>query len=313
MVPAQPQQQMPMYATNGQMQFGAPRGAPQPQNEQRFTSSGRLIFPDDHKRLPRKYKFLGGVHLVEDGINRCAPKRMRASLISSCDHKLYPQVRVGMLDEEHTDLFNFAVLGLRPDLLLKYLMAPGQTLGSVRDDVRDLYGHLVARNASRMSALSEQWDNIPNLALRHGYPRELLSPRLYQALECYEGARDLSLARTQTALLPGGSPPSSSRGPHAPANSASGVPGTASAAQLLALANKAEQPQSDRALPQTDDRFQTPPRGANPSLEDEQRSAAQLARRQRLEATHIYIYIYIYIYMCLCTNLCMHIYKFMCR
>ena len=125
-----------MYATNGQMQFGQPR-PPAPVVQTRLSASGRLNFPDDEKRLPRKYRQLGAIHLIEDGINRVTPKRFRASLIASCDHKLYPLVRVGMLDEEHTDLLGFSVLGLRPDLQLKFLMCPGQTMGSVRDDVRD--------------------------------------------------------------------------------------------------------------------------------------------------------------------------------
>ena len=145
-----------------------------------MTATGRIAFADDDQRLPRKCKQLGGIHLIDDGLNRVTPKRFRASLISSCDNKVYPVVRVGMLDEEHTDLLGFCVLGLRPDLLLKFLAGPHDTMGKIRDDVVDLYQHKMQRNASRMSPLSEEWDHILALSLRMGLPQRTFD----RTLEC---------------------------------------------------------------------------------------------------------------------------------
>ena len=199
--PQVPFQQIPVNYANTSAPQGPQRGQPP---RDRMTATGRIAFADDDKRLPRKYRQLGGVHLIDDGMNRVTPKRFRASLVSSCDNKIYPMVRVGMLDEEHTDLLAFCVLGLRPDLQLKFLAGPQDTMGKIRDDVVDLYQHKMQRNASRMSPLSEEWDNIPALSLRMGFPRELLTERLSAAFETYQSARDMTLAKMSSQIMNAG-------------------------------------------------------------------------------------------------------------
>ena len=75
------------------------------------------------------------------GPDRATPKRFRASLVASCDPHVFPMYQLVMLEEEQTDLMLYVVTSMRPDLLLKYLMGPGDTCGKVREDVRDLYAH----------------------------------------------------------------------------------------------------------------------------------------------------------------------------
>ena len=109
----------------------------------------------------------------------------------------------------------FIVTAMRPDLLIKFLMGPRDTCGKVREDVRDLYVAKKSKNASRLSALSDEWDNLTQVAIRMGYPRELMSDDLYGAVQTYCEARQETQLQLQrrlssnapTSAWPEGSPP----------------------------------------------------------------------------------------------------------
>ena len=109
----------------------------------------------------------------------------------------------------------FVVTAMRPDLLIKFLMGPRDTCGKVREDVRDLYVAKKSKNASRLSALSDVWDNLTQVAIRMGYPRELMSDDLFGAVQTYCEAQQETQLQLQRRLgaapspsaWPEGSPP----------------------------------------------------------------------------------------------------------
>ena len=94
----------------------------------------------------------------------------------------------------------FIVTAMRPDLLIKFLMGPRDTCGKVREDVRDLYVAKKSKNASRLSALSDEWDNLTQVAIRMGYPRELMSDDLFGAVQTYCEARQETQLQLQRRL-----------------------------------------------------------------------------------------------------------------
>ena len=94
----------------------------------------------------------------------------------------------------------FVVTAMRPDLLIKFLMGPRDTCGKVREDVRDLYVAKKSKNASRLSALSDEWDNLTQVAIRMGYPRELMSDDLFGAVQTYCEARQETQLQLQRRL-----------------------------------------------------------------------------------------------------------------
>jgi hypothetical protein len=78
-----------------------------------------------------------------------------------------------------------------------------------------LYVAKKSKNASRLSALSDEWDNLTQVAVRMGYPRELMSDDLFGAVQTYCEARQETQLQLQRRLgaapspsaWPEGSPP----------------------------------------------------------------------------------------------------------
>ena len=61
----------------------------------------------------------------------------------------------------------------------------GDLHGECRDEVRCMYLSKLRKNSTRLNILSDDYDNIPHVALSLGYPPSLLSPRLKEFYQRY--------------------------------------------------------------------------------------------------------------------------------
>ena len=86
-------------------------------------------------------------------------------------------VRVIPLDEVRTDAAIYVLTGLLPTLKMSEF-ATGMTKGEIRDSFREIYQHRLARQPNRVEGLSEDMDNIITMALKQGYPFNLLPQTL---------------------------------------------------------------------------------------------------------------------------------------
>ena len=162
-----------------------------------FQGAGkRYPMVDDPRKLSTSYKSLGLVWM--SGEKRTTPKRFRASLCTACNDDEYPMVKVAQLDEEQVGLLLFVLAGILPSTKVSDMGAV--TKGDAREAVRRQYQVKLRKNATRLSHLSEELDNLPMVALRMGYPAELFSPPLKKAYD------EMRSVRMQSVSL--GSPPS---------------------------------------------------------------------------------------------------------
>ena len=134
---------------------------------------------DDDRKLSTSYTSLGLVWM--HGEKRTTPKRFRASLCTACNDDEYPMVKVAQLDEEQVDLLLFVLAGILPSTRVSDMGAV--TKGDAREAVRRQYQVKLRKNATRLSHLSEELDNLPMVAMRMGYPAELFSPPLKKAYD----------------------------------------------------------------------------------------------------------------------------------
>lgn len=100
-------------------------------------------------------------------------------MISCCDKKRFPMVRLAGLEDENADLLLFSCTGILPNI--KPLDFGVSSKGELRTTAKAQYDERNKRNMSRLSGLSEELDNIPMTAIRLGFPYDLLSPR-YQSM-----------------------------------------------------------------------------------------------------------------------------------
>ena len=141
--------------------------------------SKRPAMPDDDRKLSTSYTSLGLVWM--HGEKRTTPKRFRASLCTACNDDEYPMVKVAQLDEEQVDLLLFVLAGILPSTRVSDMGAV--TKGDAREAVRRQHQVKLRKNATRLSHLSEELDNLPMVAMRMGYPAELFSPPLKKAYD----------------------------------------------------------------------------------------------------------------------------------
>ena len=162
-----------------------------------LTAAGhRTPMVDDPRKLSTSYKSMGLVWM--HGEKRTTPKRFRASLCTACNEDEYPMATVAQLDEEQVDLLLYVLAGIL--LSTKVSDMGAVTKGDARDAVRRQYQVKLRKNATRLSHLSEELDNLPMVALRMGHPAELFSPPLKKA---YDEMRSVRMQSVSS-----GSPPS---------------------------------------------------------------------------------------------------------
>lgn len=131
-------------------------------------------FPDDDKRMSNTYKTLGLVW--KSGIKKATPKKFRATIPVGCNRILYPMIRMIQLTEEFLDLLIFALTGTTPDMRPVDFGAASKFV--FRQALRQQYIQKMSKNRSRLDVLSEEFDNLPMVCMRLGYPSHLLSPEL---------------------------------------------------------------------------------------------------------------------------------------
>ena len=140
-------------------------------------------FSDDAKKLSTAYKALGMAWKY--GTARVATKKFRATLCAACNCSEYPMLKTSSMEDEWVDLLLFCIAGVLPSVKVCDLGA--DTKGEARLAVRMQYMNKLRRNRSRLDALAEEFDNLPAIALRCGYPPELFSPQLRQMYESSRG------------------------------------------------------------------------------------------------------------------------------
>ena len=128
---------------------------------------------DDDRKLSTSYTSLGLVWM--HGEKRTTPKRFRASLCTTCNDDEYPMVTVAQLGEEQVDLLLFVLAGVLPSTRVSDMGAV--TKGDARGVVRRQYQVKLRKNATRLSHLSEELDNLPMVAMRMGTPRSCSARR----------------------------------------------------------------------------------------------------------------------------------------
>ena len=179
----------PPVVTQSAMALTSAPGAPGPSGPPALPGGQEIpSFADDGARLSTCYRQLGLVWSI--GEKRCCPKRFRASLITVCDPMEWPTVKLAQMSEEETDLMLFIVTGLLPTTRTVDLGA--KTKGEAREAVHALFQHRMKKNASRLSALSDELDNLAQVALRMGYPPELFSKELHLAYQKFKQSREAS-------------------------------------------------------------------------------------------------------------------------
>ena len=107
-------------------------------------------------------------------------------------------VHIAQLDETRMDCMIFLATGLLPTCKIADVGA--STKGQVREVFREIYQHRMEKNASRLHGLSEDLDNTIQIAIRAGYPFDLLPLTLQDAYTQW---------RIQAAQISGGAPPTS--------------------------------------------------------------------------------------------------------
>ena len=173
----------PQSGVEGIMQQAAVQGAnssadhsrsPRRQVTDGSVDGGLCRFPDDDRKMSTAYRSLGCTWMVGEG--RCCPKKFRMSLITSCNSQEYPMVRLSQLGEEQIDMLLYILTGILPSTRVQDLGCA--TKKEARAAIRSQYVVRLRRNASRLSVLAEELDNVAAVAVRLGYPPHLLSPEL---------------------------------------------------------------------------------------------------------------------------------------
>jgi len=139
----------------------------------------QMRFDDDERRLSTTYASLGMAWHY--GKTRTTVKKFRASLITACNSDEFPMVRMSQLTDEQTDILLFVLTGVGPNTKVCDLGCTYKK--DARKACRSQYIVRLRRNASRLSALSEELDNLGMIAIRLGYAPEWFSPELKGAYD----------------------------------------------------------------------------------------------------------------------------------
>ena len=86
---------------------------------------------------------------------------------------------IARLKEEEIDVLLFVATGILPTLKISDFGV--QTKGEAREAVRRLFQNKEKLQPQRLDSLSPEYDNLLNMAMRLGYPHELLTPEARRA------------------------------------------------------------------------------------------------------------------------------------
>ena len=102
------------------------------------------------------------------GKTRVTSFSFRCSLIVACDQDKYPRLKVSQLLSEVVDMLLFLLCGLTPATRTQDLACA--TKRKARLSVRRQHEVRVSRGRSRFDAIADNYGNVPELAMRDGYP-----------------------------------------------------------------------------------------------------------------------------------------------
>jgi len=89
-------------------------------------------------------------------------------------------LKTSQLACENVDLLNFCLVGVLPSTKNSELGCSYK--GELRTCWKKMYNAKLQRNASRLSVISEELDNLPMAAIRLGFPVELMSPPVRETM-----------------------------------------------------------------------------------------------------------------------------------
>ena len=144
-------------------------------------------------------------------------------------------VRLTSLSEEEVDLLLYCLSGVLPSVRVCDLGV--QLKGEARDAVRGQYLHKLRRFPTRLRLLSEELDNLPQVAMRLGYPESHLSSHLQQLLTTWKLGQGMA-----TRLLTEGLGAADGQQHHSGLRMLGDAPGSTSSATLGEGENDHEEP-----------------------------------------------------------------------
>ena len=154
------------------------RGGVRNRSRSRSRSPGVQKFPDDSSKLSTAFKALGAS--ARFGKQKVTPHKFRCSLITACDKTQWPMLLLSQFTCERLDMLLYILTGLLPTT--KTSAFGVSTKGEARRAVREMYRARLVRNPSRLDTLSQDMDNIPEVAMRAGYPRWLCTPEMLRSI-----------------------------------------------------------------------------------------------------------------------------------
>ena len=131
---------------------------------------GVMRFKDDESKLSTSVTCLGMSHRV--GKKKCASRAFRLSLCSGCSEE-FPPLRICGLSDEGVDQLLFILTGVLPTTKVSDFGVAFK--GEARRAFAALHSKRVARNPQLLGQLDEEFNNLQALAIKLGYPVELLS------------------------------------------------------------------------------------------------------------------------------------------
>ena len=134
------------------------------------------IFEDDNSRVSTSFKSIG--QAWRWGEKRVTSFKFRSQLIVSCNSDEFPFFRLAAGTSEDLDLLIYKLCKLRPDTRISDLGIT--TKKQLRQSCRRAYERVLQRNRALTSDLHDNFGNLLILALRDGFPWELLSPQYQQ-------------------------------------------------------------------------------------------------------------------------------------
>ena len=123
-------------------------------------------FPDDDKKLSTAYKSIG--LSWKWGEKRVATKKFRCRLCAGCNSSEFAMLKVSQIDDEYVDILVYCLARVLPSSKICDLGCT--TKGDARQAVRTQYMLKLRKNRSRLDVLAEEFDNLPMVGLRLGYP-----------------------------------------------------------------------------------------------------------------------------------------------
>ena len=112
----------------------------------------------------------------KNGGTRVTAKGFRCSLCVSCDSDKYPRLKLSQYSGEMIDLLLYLLCGVTPATKPQDLGA--STKGEARRACRRQHEVRLSRNRRRFDEIADNLSNVPQLAMRDGFPWSQLSEEM---------------------------------------------------------------------------------------------------------------------------------------